>query len=65
MRLLRLSTLFLAAHSCAEVAVHTVDEVVSQVSRYLELIENGIITTRSQLPTSCTLAVRILFTASC
>lgn len=64
MRLLKLGTLFLAAHSCAEVAFYTFDQVEPQISLYLELVRNGTLTTRGQSPTGCALAVRILSSAT-
>lgn len=64
MRLLSLSALLLAARG-VEVAAYTMDYVKAQVSSYLELAENGTMSTRGQLPSSCALAVRKLSSAPC
>ncbi|KAJ5298998.1 hypothetical protein N7476_010555 [Penicillium atrosanguineum] len=57
MRLLSLSILLLAAPS-VEVAAYTLDQVEAQFSSYLQLAENGLLSTRGQLPFGCTPAVR-------
>lgn len=57
MRLLGLSILLLAAPG-VKAAAYTLDQVEAQFSSYLQLAENGWLSTRGQLPFGCTLAVR-------
>ncbi|KAJ5296228.1 uncharacterized protein N7443_007121 [Penicillium atrosanguineum] len=59
MRLLSLSILLLAAPS-VEVAAYTLDQVEAQFSSYLQLAENGLLSTRGQLPFGCTPACGFL-----
>ena len=64
MRLLSLCALFLAGRGI-EAAAYTLEQVEAQVSSYLQLAENGTLSTRGQLPSGCTLAVRTHSSGPC